>query len=934
MKTWSKPTPEQVANAIGKLGRPAARRYFFFGLNNPEWIEPLHERGCFANPPALIRDDAQGTVQLPDWPEGRYLVRMAAEKPEVVAGIVAALPDTDNERVRETIIDIALELPASRAAETARRVRKWGASTVSPFTQMQLSKLIAHLAKGSEASEATKLAIKVFSGKELQGERYVQTDLWEYAEGLRLCLPSLVENDPLGAIGFLVGLLNKALFNGKLVQKGTDPIDLSYIRAGEFDAPEDSIYNIENLLAVKLIQTATRAIESFNVSVDDVITKIEKRRWLIFRSISLFVLAQIAPLAISLARERMLDRELFDESGVRGPYSLLLKNRFGELTEDEKSTIIEWIITGPDLGSVGSQYQAIHGKPVSEEDKELFRKHWIRDRLLWLGENLPAALQDTLRTLQDVIGAPTEEGDNGIFWWRPKSPLTDDEFNAMSAAEVISFLRSWEPRESMNAPSAEGVGQQLQAAAKTRPGEFASAAGEYEGLRRTYVHSLLRGLGEATREGVRFDWPPVLSLATWVVEQPRGENNEVPFRREELTWEGAREAIARLMIDGLDKNLVPDDERVRVWSLIEILAEDPSPSRAEEKRDGLEPLALSISTVRGQAIRCAVKYLRWQRQIWDKSGEASFRAMERLPSARALLELHLDPTKEPSLAVRAVYGESFALLTYIDQDWARGVAERIFPRAEELRPWWWAAWSSYVRFTAPYTNVLVVLRDKYALAIERLNERPSQENADEVASHLGTHLMAFYWRGLLSLDADDLIGKYMRQASPKLRGEALGFIGRSLMNSQEPVPAPVFDRLRALWEARLATASESSHPSQFADELNRFGFWFASGKFDDDWSINEMQKVLGLGIDTTPAFAVIKHLAQIAPGRVVAAVECLELIAASRKTGIVFFLGMKEVRDILVAARSSGDPRAIESGKRIASRLAEYGDLQYRGIFN
>jgi hypothetical protein len=92
MKTWSKPTPEQVTKVTEKLGRPGALRYFFSGINNPEWVEPLRQRGFFDNPPKLVRDEVQGTVQLPDWPEGRYLARMAAANPEVVAGIVAACP--------------------------------------------------------------------------------------------------------------------------------------------------------------------------------------------------------------------------------------------------------------------------------------------------------------------------------------------------------------------------------------------------------------------------------------------------------------------------------------------------------------------------------------------------------------------------------------------------------------------------------------------------------------------------------------------------------------------------------------------------------------------------------------------------------------------------------------------------------------------------
>jgi len=38
-------------------------------------------------------------------------------------------------------------------------------------------------------------------------------------------------------------------------------------------------------------------------------------------------------------------------------------------------------------------------------------------------------------------------------------------------------------------------------------------------------------------------------------------------------------------------------------------------------------------------------------------------------------------------------------------------------------------------------------------------------------------------------------------------------------------------RLRALWERRMSQA-----PIQ-AEEMQAFGWWFASGRLDDDWSL-------------------------------------------------------------------------------------------------
>ena len=324
--------------------------------------------------------------------------------------------------------------------------------------------------------------------------------------------------------------------------------------------------------------------------------------------------------------------------------------------------------------------------------------------------------------------------------------------------------------------------------------------------------------------------------------------------------------------------------------------------------------------------------LHWQRQIRDSAGEVPSGAME---AARTLLERHLDIDIEPSLAVRAVYGQYFALLTYLDAAWAKGIAERIFPREDGLRRWWWAAWSTYVQFTAAYDNIFALLRDHYALAIKRLDEGPATDNRDHTAEHLGSHLIIFYWRGLLSLEPQDLLWKYMQRATPDLRAAAIAFVGRSLLNSPGDVPTSILCRLRALWDARMLAAVESKNKSLFKKELGSFSFWFSSGKFDDDWAIRQLKEVIQLvGVEPVQAFTVIKRLAQIAPGMPAAAIECLELIVAAPAKSGFYFHGMQEVRDILEAARSSGDVEIINNARRVASVLAERGDLTHRDIFD
>ena len=69
--------------------------YFFLRLNEPAWLQPLKDEGLFRHPLEPERDTEKGTVAFPQWPQSRYLARMAA----------AGMPD-----VQQIVLEIALQI--------------------------------------------------------------------------------------------------------------------------------------------------------------------------------------------------------------------------------------------------------------------------------------------------------------------------------------------------------------------------------------------------------------------------------------------------------------------------------------------------------------------------------------------------------------------------------------------------------------------------------------------------------------------------------------------------------------------------------------------------------------------------------------------------------------------------------------------------------
>ena len=95
MKSWKKPTNELIDKALGSFKKEHHRKYFFSRLENPLWLKPLAERGCFKHPPRNQRFD-DGTVIYPYWPEIHYLKNVCREAPNEVINLVMDLPKTDN----------------------------------------------------------------------------------------------------------------------------------------------------------------------------------------------------------------------------------------------------------------------------------------------------------------------------------------------------------------------------------------------------------------------------------------------------------------------------------------------------------------------------------------------------------------------------------------------------------------------------------------------------------------------------------------------------------------------------------------------------------------------------------------------------------------------------------------------------------------------
>ncbi len=513
----------------------------------------------------------------------------------------------------------------------------------------------------------------------------------------------------------------------------------------------------------------------------------------------------------------------------------------------------------------------------------------------------------------------------------------------MPVDDILELLRTWRPADRFMGPSAAGLGRELAKVVASEPEQFAQHGARFQGLAPVYVSALLDGLRNATGQGRAFAWEPVLGLCSWILEQGQEAPEIEPLADDrDADWRSARVAVLAILQAGLRRRQggMPYQFRNRVWEIIRDLTEDRDPTPEHEARyigKNSDPVTLAINTVRGEAMHAVVEYALWLRRHWEGDPEERARlgrGFEEMREVREVLEAHLDPDKDPSVAVRSVYGELFPWFVLLDRQWASVNVGRIFPAADDQRSWWDAAWETYIVACRPYDNVLAVLEAEYRRAIERLGTARSEwrrlGNPDE---SLAVHLMAFYWSGKIGLhDADGLLTRFLEKASDRLRAHAMQFIGRALGNTEGEVSDEVKARLRGLWESRLDAARRAAPDASYAEELGAFGAWFRSGKFDDGWSLSQLIEALRLGASLQHSGPIVERIAALAGRMPRGAVEALRLIVQADKRGWEIYYWRKHAKVILGAAIQSNDPTIREEAVALVHYLGTRGHLEFREL--
>ncbi|MCA1614548.1 MAG: hypothetical protein LC795_09815 [Acidobacteria bacterium] len=939
--------------------------YFFRRLNNPAWLGPLWDEGLFRHPSEPEVDTEKGTIGFPSWPQSHYLARMAAaSQPDVQrkAVEIALQIETENVSIHEDLMAVALAVPAEMAVELVRKEAVWVERQRHIFALLpeKLGAAISHLALGGQVDAALDFARCVLAilssprGAErdednpwaLTPDPVARVEAWDYEQILDKDVPVLVAVAGERALTLLCDLLQTAISLSRGHGEEEKGEDFSYIWSPDLDDNQDR--EVKDLL-VQAVRKASEQLASQDAGrVPGLVNTLEGYGWAVFNRLALHLLRFSPAAAGDLIAERLTNRANYENTGLWHEYILLARDHFNNLPEQQRELILGWIDEGPSVEEVKEGRESLDGTRLTDEQAVQNIKRRKLRRLKPLRDVLPPPWREQY----DEWVRETEEPEHAEYVtppievrWGLESPQSTEDLRPMSVEEIVALLRAWQPSESPMGPAAEGLGQQLTPLVTSEPARFASEAEKFCGLDPTYVRALLSGLRDAVKHPSPLSWSPVLALCHWVVEQPReipGRENQPDNLDRDKDWGWSRGVIAELLSAGFQSGTaeVPFDLRNEAWVVLRPLADDPEPTPEYEERYGgsnMDPFTLSLNTVRGKALHAVVEYARWVDRHVEAAASGAERAgrgFDEMPEVREVLDSHLDPELDPSLAIRAVYGQWLPWLDSIDHRWASQNKERIYPANEAQTALWNAAWDAYIRSVKPYDTILELLRDEYTRAVEHICEEPADgaRRPQSMGERLVHHLTVFYGRGKLELDdPEGLLAKFYRHAPDRLRAQALWVMGRGLQQV-DSVPPEVLERSRHLCEHRIEAARSSGSPGDYKVEMKAVGWLFASLKFDDAWALTQLRSALEVSGEADPDREVVQRLAALAPAHPITTVECLGMMVDGDKEGWrIRYWGIL-VRNILAAARQSDDATAQQSAAALINRLGARGFIEFQDL--
>ena len=977
-KKTKKATIRGAERVLALLVYESDRYYFFSRLENPRWIQPLAERGCFNSPP-VIRYLPAGQVQYPFWPELQYLMNVCKDAPDEVIKIVLQLPAVDNPRVYDSILEIALELDGKQSAQLKPKMLEY-AKIQQQFLAHKYAKLLAHWTTEDQTEAALELAeiLLQFYSDEKAEDKHARrksnpNDLttflnprprcyeWEYNEILQKGVQLLSEQEPYRTARILMdataSMMPLRFHRDELDKTGSN--DYSSIWCRCINGPIRDDQNSDEALVHALTFACEKVYEKEQKFVLPLDNALRTHHWHIFTRIRQHLYG-LKPNKLTKLwiRETILAHKDYDQWDHHFEFQRMIRlacEKLGAdlLTETEKKQIFDAILSGPSKPN----YRKSMGDRFTEEGFNARKRRFHLTQLTPFSSLLFGKYGDYFEELNAEEEQPITDEDympyrsEGTFHVLDRSPKSVEELKQWSDEKLLSYLNEWDnPHQDHDDFSIDinftGLSKDFQSIFNKViiPDEsrlqFWTEKNRDRVERPIYVEAIVSAIHEQV-ESKQFDkldqW---FDLCEWILTHPDLPKEEGVNRsdksKEHPDWESVRRAVGDFVGMCLKKEAnVPITARKGLASLLDNLC-----TQYDRRLDDNEPTFLdrddqfaeAINHTRSLALENLVQFGLWVRR---HDGKAE------VPEIKTILEKRFTSEAEYPLTLpeHAMLGCLYRQIFSLDQKWAISQKSEFFPRNNLCA--WRDAFGNFLRHSHPNRSVFNELRDDFEFSLENLDSLNQQMDFDKLSAQvfLSRHLFHYYLWKVYPLKGDEsLLERYYQKTENDRSHWAtlFSYVGRLLGNTNQ-LDRSIKERIQTYFGRRL----EVGEPS----ELQKFVNWLKAECLDADWRLNAYSRILDLlkdrGVNqwtdqSAPIslFHVIHSMHDMLPTNVDGVVKCFAKLVDSMPQRDVTYLQTEDAKAILKAGLDHEDEIVRKKAMEARENLLRKGYISFIDLDN
>jgi hypothetical protein len=889
---------EHEANAAVALLRTPSQYAYFFDRADQRWLQPLAAiPRLLTSPPGLI-DMGDGYVQTPDWPQGRYLARVAAGDPALMLRLIEQIPQSTNPRVVARVVGVARALPVEAAAQLVPTISNRITVPLGvDYAALDASRLAQELAEGGQPEAGSRLLASV-----VRATISAQRDMdWHLEQVLAEPLDAIATaggdmGHPLASrVRRLVGSMGPSrryttLWLRNIDRRPTYGVDKRWI-------VPNALYR--HLLAAPL------------VAARDLTTELLADRLPVLTRIAIAACADRPDLVVD-SDPLLLDPERWDKEGTtRFEFRRSLGSLWAMASQPARDALLAYAERAAEVQGIRERLAA-SGREYAEGELE---RLW-RSRLLHrVREQVPTEWLERAGPLDPVEDERMPEPSAG--WIRSESPVEATELSELAPEAFLELLRGWVPPEepTFQGPTLQGLATAAGEVVVSRLPEFEATGAEIAGLRPPLVQAITSQIERALREDRIDERQTAVRLVLSIAEAYDPDTADDEWSQQ------ARRDFAGTISVAANKEILNDADIARALAILDRLLTDHDPSPAAESRDaenGYDVGMLALNSVRGEATAAAIELL----LECQRMGKTDL-----VEATGAALRTHV--ATDDSRSVRAALGIRLPWLLLNDVPHQAEWIELLFgpgvsPEAKR------ATWHAYLSYSRFFVNTATLLARQYTESVTRLEPRPedSRRGPRDEDEQLGIHAAFAHLLGLPAEAAGDWLGAFYERAPGWLRSRVTRWIAEQA--AVDEATPEVRARSRSFLLQRVAIADAAAD----VEDLKAVGWIAAATERGDEVLAIVLPALEKTGGATDNEVGMASLAARMATGSPRPSARVLQLLVDGDPWRSLPHVAAAELRTALEVLVASADEDAKVIAQDIVNTLGAQGFLEFRDLLD